>query len=32
VRRLIAGESNEVSLPRREAIAFHLIRAWAEGG
>jgi len=32
VRRLIAGESNEVSLPRREAIAFHLIRTWAEGG
>jgi NAD+ diphosphatase len=30
VRRLIAGESNEVSLPRREAIAFHLIRTWAE--
>jgi NAD+ diphosphatase len=32
VRRVIAGESNEVSLPRREAIAFHLIRTWAEGG
>jgi NAD+ diphosphatase len=32
VRRLITGESNEVSLPRREAIAFHLIRTWAEGG
>jgi NAD+ diphosphatase len=31
LRRLIAGESNEVSLPRREAIAFHLIRSWAEG-
>jgi len=30
VRRLIAGESQEVSLPRREAIAFHLIRTWAE--
>src|SRR5262245_1883280 len=32
VRRVINGESNEVSLPRREAIAFHLIRTWAEGG
>jgi len=32
VRRVIAGQSNEVSLPRREAIAFHLIRTWAEGG
>jgi NAD+ diphosphatase len=32
VRRVIAGASNEVSLPRREAIAFHLIRTWAEGG
>jgi NAD+ diphosphatase len=32
VRRLIAGESNDVSLPRREAIAFHLVRTWAEGG
>jgi len=32
VRRLLNGESNEVSLPRRDAIAFHLIRAWAEEG
>jgi NAD+ diphosphatase len=32
VRRLIGGQSNEVTLPRREAIAFHLIRTWAEGG
>jgi NAD+ diphosphatase len=32
VRRLIAGESNAVSLPRREAIAYHLIRTWAEEG
>jgi NAD+ diphosphatase len=31
VRRLIGGQSNEISLPRREAIAFHLIRTWAEG-
>jgi NAD+ diphosphatase len=31
VRRLLSGESNEVSLPRRDAIAFHLIRHWAEG-
>jgi NAD+ diphosphatase len=30
VRRLLSGESNEVSLPRRDAIAFHLIRDWAE--
>jgi NAD+ diphosphatase len=32
IRRLITGETNEISLPRREAIAFHLIRTWAEGG
>jgi NAD+ diphosphatase len=32
IGRLIRGESTEVSLPRREAIAFHLIRSWAEGG
>jgi NAD+ diphosphatase len=31
VRRLLAGESNEVTLPRRDAIAFHLIRSWADG-
>lgn len=30
VRQLLSGESNEVSLPRRDAIAFHLIRDWAE--
>jgi len=30
VRQLLSGNSNEVSLPRREAIAFHLIRTWAE--
>jgi NAD+ diphosphatase len=30
IRRLLSGESNEVGLPRRDAIAFHLIRHWAE--
>jgi NAD+ diphosphatase len=30
VKRLLAGESDEVALPRRDAIAFHLIRSWAE--
>jgi NAD+ diphosphatase len=31
VRRMIAGEdSADIALPRREAIAFHLIRNWAE--
>jgi NAD+ diphosphatase len=32
VRKLLAGESEEIGLPRRDAIAFHLIRNWAEGG
>ena len=32
VRRVMAGESNDVALPRREAIAYHLIRTWVEGG
>lgn len=31
VRKVMAGESNDVSLPRREAIAYHLIRTWVEG-
>ena len=31
IRQLLSGESNEVGLPRRDAIAFHLIRHWAEG-
>ena len=31
VRRAIAGQGSDISLPRREAIAFHLIRTWAEG-
>jgi len=31
IRRLLNGESNEVGLPRRDAIAFHLIRHWADG-
>ncbi len=31
VKQLLSGESNEVLLPRRDAIAFHLIRSWAEG-
>ncbi len=30
VRKLIAGTSEEIGLPRRDAIASHLIRAWAE--
>ena len=32
VKRLLNGESNEVGLPRADAIAFHLIRHWAEEG
>jgi NAD+ diphosphatase len=31
VKRLLNGESNDVMLPRRDAIAFHLIRKWADG-
>jgi NAD+ diphosphatase len=31
VKRLLKRESNEVGLPRGDAIAFHLIRHWAEG-
>jgi len=31
VRRMLEGESHEVKLPRRDAIAFHLIRNWADG-
>jgi NAD+ diphosphatase len=31
VKRLINGESDEVGLPRGDAIASHLIRHWAEG-
>ncbi len=30
IKRLIAGEANDISLPRQDAIAFHLIRHWAE--
>jgi NAD+ diphosphatase len=30
VKRLISGESSEIGLPRRDAIAFHLVKAWAE--
>jgi len=30
VKRLIARENREIGLPRRDAIAFHLIRTWAE--
>jgi NAD+ diphosphatase len=32
VKRLINGESDEVGLPRGDAIASHLIRHWAEEG
>ena len=31
VRKLITGESDEIGLPRRDAIAFHLIETWARG-
>jgi NAD+ diphosphatase len=30
VKRLLDGRSREVTLPRRDAIAFHLISHWAE--
>lgn len=30
VKRLLAGESDEVALPRRDAIAFHLVSHWAQ--
>jgi NAD+ diphosphatase len=30
VKRLLDGKSHEVTLPRRDAIAFHLISHWAE--
>jgi NAD+ diphosphatase len=30
VKRLLNGESHEVTLPRRDAIAFHLINHWVE--
>lgn len=30
IRRVLDGESNDVLLPRRDAIAHHLIRSWAE--
>jgi NAD+ diphosphatase len=32
LKRLISGESTEIGLPRSDAIAFHLMRAWAEEG
>jgi NAD+ diphosphatase len=32
VNRIINGASGEVGLPRSDAIAFHLIRTWAEEG
>jgi NAD+ diphosphatase len=32
VRKLISGTSTEIGLPRRDAIAFHLISHWAEDG
>ncbi len=31
IRRLLSGESKEIGLPRRDAIAFHLIHNWADG-
>jgi NADH pyrophosphatase NudC (nudix superfamily) len=32
ITRLVSGASAEVPLPRRDAIAFHLIAHWAETG
>ena len=32
VKRLVSGSSGEVALPRRDAIAFHLIAEWAANG
>ncbi|MDE2474819.1 MAG: NAD(+) diphosphatase, partial [Alphaproteobacteria bacterium] len=32
VKQLIDGTSTEIGLPRRDAIAFHLISHWAENG
>jgi NAD+ diphosphatase len=32
IKRLVSGASTEVPLPRRDAIAFHLISHWAEHG
>jgi len=32
VRKLVDGTSSEVPLPRRDAIAFHLISHWVETG
>ncbi len=32
IRALLSGESAEIGIPRRDAIAFHLIKAWAEEG
>jgi NAD+ diphosphatase len=30
IKKLLSGESTDILLPRREAIAHHLIRSWAE--
>ena len=30
VKSLLSGERRDISLPRRDAIAFHLVKAWAE--
>jgi NAD+ diphosphatase len=32
MKKLISGESTEIGLPRRDAIAFHLMQAWVEAG
>jgi NAD+ diphosphatase len=32
IQQLISGASTEVGLPRRDAIAFHLVAHWAETG
>ena len=30
VRKILTGRNAEVSLPPRDAIAYHLVRGWAE--
>jgi NAD+ diphosphatase len=32
VRKLLSGERRDVLLPRREAIAFHLVKTWVDTG
>ena len=30
LKKILSGESGEIGLPRRDAIAHHLVRTWAE--